>query len=78
MNTNIYSYLETSGGQYSIIYLNVVHDFNTSVHQTPVVAEDSCFPAIVSNMRCAIGNISTNTKARDKMVGLTETENFFT
>jgi hypothetical protein len=24
-NTNIYSYLETSGGQSSILYLNVVH-----------------------------------------------------
>ncbi len=30
-NTNIYSYLETSGGQSSKIYLNVVHFFNASV-----------------------------------------------
>jgi hypothetical protein len=29
MNTNIYSYLETSGGQSSNPYLNVVHFFNT-------------------------------------------------
>jgi len=28
-NTNIYSYLETSGGQSSDLYLNVVHLFNT-------------------------------------------------
>ncbi len=28
--TNIYSYLETSGGQSSNLYLNVVHFFNTS------------------------------------------------
>jgi hypothetical protein len=29
MNTNIYSYLETSGGQSSNTYLNVVHFLNT-------------------------------------------------
>jgi hypothetical protein len=32
LNTNIYSYLETSGGQSSKIYLNVVHFFNTSLN----------------------------------------------
>ncbi len=31
LNTNIYSYLETSGGQSSNLYLNVVHFFNTGV-----------------------------------------------
>jgi hypothetical protein len=32
LNTNIYSYLETSGGQsFSILYLYVVHFLNTSV-----------------------------------------------
>ncbi len=31
LNTNIYSYLETSGGHSSNLYLNVVHFFNTSV-----------------------------------------------
>ncbi len=31
LNTNIYSYLETSGGQSSNLYFNVVHFFNTSV-----------------------------------------------
>jgi len=31
-NTNIYSYLETSGGQSYNLYLNVVHFFNTSVY----------------------------------------------
>jgi hypothetical protein len=31
LNTNIYSYLETSGGQSSNPYLNVVQFFNTSV-----------------------------------------------
>ncbi len=31
-NTNIYTYLETSGGQSSNFYLNVVHFFNTSVN----------------------------------------------
>ncbi len=29
LNTNIYSYLETSGGQSSNLYLNVVHFLNT-------------------------------------------------
>jgi len=37
-NTNIYSYLETSGGQSLNQYLNVVHYFNTSVDQTSVTA----------------------------------------
>ncbi len=32
LNTNIYSYLETAGGQSFNIYLNVVHFFNTSVN----------------------------------------------
>ena len=31
-NTNINSYLETSGGQSSNAYLNVVHFFNASVN----------------------------------------------
>ncbi len=32
LNANIYSYLETSGGQSSNLYLNVVHFFNTTVN----------------------------------------------
>ncbi len=32
LNTNIYSYLETSGGHSSNLYLNVVHFVNTSVN----------------------------------------------
>jgi len=32
LNTNIYSYLETSGGQSSNLYLNGVNFFNTSVN----------------------------------------------
>ncbi len=32
LNTNIYSYLETSGGQSSDLYLNVVHFFNNRVN----------------------------------------------
>jgi hypothetical protein len=38
MNTNIYSYLETSGGQSSNPYLNDVHFFNTSAYWTSVAA----------------------------------------
>jgi hypothetical protein len=36
--TNIYSYLETSGGKSHNLYLNVVHFFNTSVNLTYVAA----------------------------------------
>ncbi len=32
LNTNIYSYLVTSGGQSSNLYLNVVHFLNTIVN----------------------------------------------
>jgi len=32
LNINIYSYLDTSGGQSSNLYLNVVRFFNTSVN----------------------------------------------
>ncbi len=38
LNTNIYSYLETSSGTSYILYLNIVHVFNTSVNQTSVAA----------------------------------------
>ncbi len=38
LNTNIYSYLETSGGQSCNLYLNVVHFFNISVYFTSVAA----------------------------------------
>ncbi len=32
LNTNVYSYLKTSDGQSSELYLNVVHFFNTRVN----------------------------------------------
>jgi hypothetical protein len=32
LDINIYSYLETSGGQSSNLYLNVVRIFNTTVN----------------------------------------------
>jgi hypothetical protein len=32
LETNMYSYLEISGGQSSDLYLNVVHFFNISVN----------------------------------------------
>jgi hypothetical protein len=38
LNTNIYSYLETSGGQSSNPYLNVVHFFNTRVNSKSLAA----------------------------------------
>jgi hypothetical protein len=38
LNTNIYSYLETSGDQSSNLYLNVAHFFNTSDDKTSVAA----------------------------------------
>ncbi len=47
--TNVYSYLETSGGISYNPYLNVVHFFNTRVHLTSMAAQNNCFPALVSN-----------------------------
>ncbi len=38
MNSNIYSYLETSGGKSYNLYLNIVHFFNTIVNQTSMAA----------------------------------------
>ncbi len=38
LNTNIYSYLETSGGQSSNPYLNVVHFLNTRGDQKSMAA----------------------------------------
>jgi len=38
LNTNIYPYLATSGGQSSNLYLKVVRLFNTNVNKTSVTA----------------------------------------
>ncbi len=38
LNTIIYSYLETSVGQSSNLYLNVVHFLNASINKTSVAA----------------------------------------
>ncbi len=38
LNTNVYSYLEASGGESSNLYLNVVQLFNTSVNLTSAAA----------------------------------------
>ncbi len=38
LTTNIYFYLETSGGQRFNLYLNVVNFFNTSVNLISVAA----------------------------------------
>ncbi len=60
LNTNIYSNLETSGGQSSILYLNVVNFSNTSVNWTSVAVYDSCFPALMSNSCSSIGIATLN------------------
>jgi hypothetical protein len=60
MNTNIYSHLETSGGQSSKPYLNVVHFLNTRTDKKSVAAQDSCFPALVSNTCCSIARPDTS------------------
>jgi hypothetical protein len=70
VNTNIDSYLETSGGQSYNPYLNV-HFFNTSVNWTSVAAQDNCFPALVSNMSCSVRIISRECKAGKKSQILT-------
>ncbi len=54
LNTNIYSYLETCGGQSYNLYLNIVHFYNISLNLTSVAAYDSCFPALVFNMCCSV------------------------
>jgi hypothetical protein len=56
-NTNIYSYLETSGGHSSNPYLNVVNFFNKRVNKKSVAAKDSCFPALMSIMYCSITKV---------------------
>ncbi len=38
LNNNIYSYIETSDGQSSNVYLNLVHFFNTSLNLTSVAS----------------------------------------
>ncbi len=48
LNTNIYSYLETSGGQSFNPYFNAVPFINTRADQKSVAAYDSSFPALVS------------------------------
>jgi len=55
LNTNIYYFIETSSGQSSNLCLNVLYFFNASVNYMSVAAQDSCFPALVPNMRCSIG-----------------------
>jgi hypothetical protein len=37
LNIQLHSYLEKSGGQCSILYLNFVHFFNTSANKTVVL-----------------------------------------
>jgi hypothetical protein len=54
LNTNIYSYLETSGGQSSNLHLNFINCLYTRVNKTCVAAQNSCFPALVSNVHCSI------------------------
>ncbi len=54
LKTNIYSYLKTSGGQSSNLYINVVHIFNTRINKISVAAYDCYFSALVSNMCCSI------------------------
>ncbi len=49
LNTNIYSYSGTFGGQRSNLFLNVVHFFNNSVNKTSVAASNSYFPTLMYN-----------------------------
>ncbi len=51
--------IQAPDSQNSNLYLNVVHFFNTSVYKTFVAAWESCFPALVTNMRCCIVGIPT-------------------
>jgi hypothetical protein len=49
LNTNIYYYLDTSGGKMYNLNLNIFHFFNTSVDYISVAAYDSYYSALVSN-----------------------------
>ncbi len=71
LNTHIYCYLETSGSQSFNLNLNVVLFLNTSISKTSVTAEDSCFPALVSNTCCSI-TFTTKTD-QSKVVNLAQT-----
>ncbi len=55
LNTNIYSYLETSGGQSSNLYLNAVHFLTPVLIRHLWQLKTAVFPAQVSNMHCSIG-----------------------
>jgi hypothetical protein len=54
LNTIIYSYLETSGGQSSSLYLNVVHFSTPELIRHLWQLKTIVFPALMSNMRCSI------------------------
>ncbi len=54
LNTNIYSYIETSRGQSSNLYLNVALFVHTNVNYISVAAQNNYSPALVSNMFCSI------------------------
>ncbi len=56
LNTNIYSYLETYGSQSSILYLNVVHFFNTIVNRTAHIIYQSRKTTVLSYDRCHINS----------------------
>ncbi len=53
LNADIYTYSETSGGQSSNLYLNVVH-FSTTVLIRQLWKLRPCFSALVSNTCCSI------------------------
>jgi hypothetical protein len=52
LNTNIYSYLEMSGDQNYILYLNVFHFYNANVNKTSVAALDNYLSALLSTTCC--------------------------
>ncbi len=55
LNTSIYFYLETSGGQSSNVYLSIVNFFHHQCSLDIVPAKDNCFSALVSNTCCSMG-----------------------
>ncbi len=75
LNTNIYSSLETPGGQSSNPYLNVDKFFNTSVNKTSVVASDGCFLVLISNTSGSISSLKWKVNILFKIV-ITSSINF--
>ncbi len=72
LNTNNYCFFEISGVQSYNLYLTIVHFFNTSINQTSVAAEDSCFPTLESSTPCSIDTLTNKITSLAQTLGVTK------